>query len=48
MKILDNFLDEKYFNDLKNQISAVNFPFYFVDGVTDDKNNDIDHFYFFH
>jgi hypothetical protein len=48
MDILDNFLDEKYFNDLKNQISAVNFPFYFVDGVTDIKNNNIDHFYFFH
>ena len=33
IKILDNFLDEEYFNSLKNTFTGQNFPWYFQKGM---------------
>jgi hypothetical protein len=33
MEIIDNFLDQNYFNDIKNIIFSDNFPWFFIRGV---------------
>ena len=46
MKIDDNFLDKEEFNNLQKILMSDNFPWYFSDYITDEK--DINNFYFTH
>ena len=48
IKIIDNFLDEEYFNSLKNTYTDPNFPWYFQKGKVnkDDGNFQFTHLFF--
>ena len=47
LKVIDNFLDPEYFNELKEFISSDNFPWYYNNCITD-KNDPKNYFYFTH
>ncbi len=47
MKIIDNYLDKKDFNKLKDIFISANFPYYFNEYVSKDKEI-TGHFYFTH
>ena len=46
MKIVDNFLTNDEFENIKNILMSDDFPWYFNDYITDEK--DINNFYFTH
>ena len=45
LQVVDNFLDPKYFNEIKKTIMSNTFPWYFNDTITDE--NDPKKFYYF-
>ena len=46
-KVVDNFLDKEYFEEILNAVSSDEFPWYYNDNITDE--NDLkDRFYFTH
>ena len=45
-EIVDNFLDDQYFNDLKNLVTGISFPWCFTGNLNDNGNEDKD-FYFY-
>jgi len=47
IKVVDNFLDKEYFNELKEFISSDNFPWYYNNCITD-KNDPKNYYYFTH
>ncbi len=47
IKVVDNFLDKEYFNELKEFIFSDNFPWYYNNCITD-KNDPKNYFYFTH
>lgn len=44
-KVIDNFLDEQYFNELKNLLISFEFPWFYNDFISD--KNDPKHYYYF-
>ena len=46
-KVIDNFLDKKYFNEIKNFILSEEFPWYYNEYISD-KNDPKDFYYFTH
>ena len=46
LEVIDNFLDEKEFKNIQNIIMGNNFPWYFNNYITDEK--DVNNFYFTH
>lgn len=44
-EVVDNFLDQKTFEEIKNSIFSFEFPWFFADGVASQKDP---HFYFIH
>lgn len=48
-KVIDNFLNKKDFNDIKNLLMGFDFPWYYQPEITDEGENGLDNsFYFFH
>ena len=45
-RVVDNLLDQDYFNEIKNVLFGDEFPWYFKDHITDE--NDEDKFYYTH
>ena len=45
-KIVDKFLEEQHFNDLKNLVTGISFPWFFINNLNDEGNEDKD-FYFY-
>ena len=46
-KVVDNFLDKEYFNEIQKQILSDYFPWYYNFGITNPKDKE-DKFYFTH
>jgi len=47
IKVVDNFLDKKEFKNIKDVICSSEFPFYFNDSITDNKDP-LGYYYFTH
>ena len=46
-KVIDNFLDEQYFKEIKDTISSFDFPWFYNDCISD-KNDPKNYYYFIH
>ena len=46
-KVIDNFLDEEYFNEIKNTLLDPDFPWFYNDFISD-KNDPQNYYYFTH
>tara|TARA_R110002020_G_scaffold10067_4_gene39099 strand:+ start:1458 stop:1937 length:480 start_codon:yes stop_codon:yes gene_type:complete len=47
IKVIDNFLDDEYFKEIKDLLLSFDFPWYFNDFISD-KNDPKDYYYFIH
>jgi len=47
-KVIDNFLDQKTFDEVKNLIQSQGFPWFLCDKVSSNEKKGKDNYYFFH